>query len=732
MRSEAQQWLERTLEAVLDRDGGDTGESTVVVSHLAQMKSFGIRQGVELYPAQDSNRTRYKYIEKLYDENRIDLSLVHYWDLFLASGKLCWYLRPTGNSYRIYHFGGDNFKANYSPDGDLEEVIIIYSYSARPAMNISGSSLGTDKRWIKLCITKDKIITEKTEIKPEFYSTYDTSYLTPGQSTGFYTGPKGVDRSESINTLGWIPCVITGNYVSATGTEGRGEFEMVAQQLYKHDQMCRAVAENISFFGNPTLVTSRTVSEVLETGEGPRSSYSSAAGFSGSTPSTSRSDPDERNAAYKKTRMAKVIGNVQADERFGYILPDPVSPDQSRYIAEYRESLHAMLGGVDPQSISAGATAFEIKSLYGRSAATALVKARSLYKHGLCKVFEMAIMAEEQLFKLSIAMALKLPAEQLSDQMVQDLISQPTLPKELKTWVPQGLPPLGDRRVMWRWLGPVFEDSPLDLQQKSIVVRNLEEVGVETSSALKFLFPEKTESEIRVMLTGFPFREANQSAMALSQQISSLGSLMTTPDPRTGQPIGMQVNNIPIIESILTHILKRLNYGIANEPASTPGSWSSTPGGSELSAGTAPAAVQPTSAAVLPPGQPIPGTYGATSSAAAAGLAVPAFASVNGYSPVGSTPVGTYGSGPIPDFATGLPVPGGTSRASATPGVPGLSTFGNVAQPIPGVPTDLQQYPGVLQSIWGNASGPVDQSNPNKSSGNRKPSPDNKRRAARK
>jgi hypothetical protein len=427
--------------------------------------------------------------------------------------------------------------------------------------------------------------------------------------------------------------------------------------------------------------------------------------------------------------MAKVIGNVQADERFGYILPDPISPDQSRYIAEYRESLHAMLGGVDPQSISAGATAFEIKSLYGRSAATALVKARSLYKHGLCKVFEMAIMAEEQLFKLSIAMALKLPAEQLSDQAVQDLISQPTLPKELKSWLPQGLPPLGDRRVMWRWLGPVFEDSPLDLQQKSIVVRNLEEVGVETSSALKFLFPEKTESEIRVMLTGFPFREANQSAMALSQQIASLGSLMTTPDPRTGQPIGMQVNNIPIIESILTHILKRLNYGITNEPASTPGSWSSTPGGSELSAGTASAAaVQPTSATVLPTGQPIPGTYGATSSAAAAGLAVPAFAPINSYSPTGSAPVGTYGSGPVPDFASPLPVPGSTSRASATSGLPGLPTQRVESLPVPGVPTDLQQYPAVLQSIWRNASGPVDRGRDNNGSRSGKPSGNTKRR----
>jgi hypothetical protein len=732
MRTEAQLWLEKTIKAILARDGEDTGESTVIVNHLAQMKSFGIRQGVELYPAQDSDRIRYKYIEKLYNENRIDLSLEHYWDLFLADGKLCWYLRPTGNSYRIYHFGGENFKANYSAAGDLEEVVIIYSYDVRPEVSISGGLPYVDKRWVRLIITKEKVVTETTQTKPEFYSPYNVALASISPSIGTYSAGGQSTRVESINTLGWIPCVITGNYVSTAGMEGRGEFEMVAQQLFRHNQMCEAIAENISFFGNPTLVTSRTMAEILDGGEAQRTTYSSGAGFSGSTPSTSRLSPEDRNAAARKIRIAKVIGNVQADERFGYIVPDPISPDQSRYVAEYRESIHAMLGGVDPLSISAGATAFEIKSLYGRSAATALKKARSIYKHGLCRVFEMAITAEEQLFKLSIAMAMNLAVEQLSDELVQELISQPTLPKELKNWQPQGLPPLGDRRVLWRWLGPVFEDSPLDLQQKSIVVRNLEEVGVETSSALKFLFPEKTESEIRAMLTGFPFREANQSAMALSQQINALQTLMTTPDPRTGQPIGVSLNNLPIIESILQHILKRLNYGISNEPAAPPGSWSSIPGGAELSA-SAPAAVQPASSpSVLPTGQPVPGSYGATSSAAAAGLAIPTFLPSRG--PIGGTVEPAYPGGLQPDYAAQLPIPG--SRVSATnvaSAASGLSAQWSQPQPIPGIPADLQQYPGLLPGIYGDQSSRLELGQPNQgASSSRKPSPDSKRSNRRK
>ena len=705
MRSEAQQWLEKTLQAVLDRDGGDTGESTVIPNHLAQMRSFGIRQGVELHPAQDSNRVRYKFVERLFDENQIDLNLPHYWDLFLTKGKLCWYLRPTGNSYKIYHFGNDNFKAFYGVDGNLEEVVIIYSYNVRPTGVVSGVTLEGDKQWIKLTVNKDKIITETSQTKPEFSNQFSgvqsTGYAT---ATGFESTQGRSTRTEAINSLGWIPCIVTGNYVSATGTEGRGEFEAIAQQLFRHNEMCKAMSDNITFFGNPTLVTSRSVSEVLDSGETQRTTYASAAGFSGSTPSSSRMDPDDRNTASRKVRLAKVIGNVQADERFGYIVPDPISPDQTRYVAEYRESLHAMLGGVDPQSISAGATAFEIKSLYGRSAATALTKARALYKHGLCKVFEMAIEAEEQLFKLSIAAALKMDPEGMTDSFVQNLISQPELPKELKTWVPQGLPPLGDRRLLWRWLGPVFEDSPLDLQQKSIVVRNLEEVGVETSFALQFLFPEKTESEVRSMLTGFPFREANQSAMALTQQIGALTTLMTTPDPATGQPIGLSLNNIDIIQSILTHILKRLNYGTSNEPAAV-SAWSiagAIPTGSSSAGAPVLSAATDPSAAVLPTGQPIPGTYGATSSAAAAGLAIPGAAVSNGA--VGSASVGARYGGQLPDFASPLPTPNSTGAAPVSPATSGVSTIGN-ARPVPGVPADLQQYPAILQSIFSPNSG---------------------------
>ena len=51
-----------------------------------------------------------------------------------------------------------------------------------------------------------------------------------------------------------------------------------------------------------------------------------------------------------------------------------------------------------------------------------------------------------------------------------------------------GLPEDGDRSVSYRFMGDVYEDTAFDLQQKSIVVRNMQEVGVNSVEAIKYLF----------------------------------------------------------------------------------------------------------------------------------------------------------------------------------------------------------------------------------------------------
>ena len=69
-----------------------------------------------------------------------------------------------------------------------------------------------------------------------------------------------------------------------------------------------------------------------------------------------------------------------------------------------------------------------------------------------------------------------------------------------------GLIPDGSTKVAWRWMGDIFEDDAQDVLNNSIVVRNLQELGVDSIEALKYLFPSKTDEERAAMLTGYPFR----------------------------------------------------------------------------------------------------------------------------------------------------------------------------------------------------------------------------------
>ena len=51
-----------------------------------------------------------------------------------------------------------------------------------------------------------------------------------------------------------------------------------------------------------------------------------------------------------------------------------------------------------------------------------------------------------------------------------------------------GLIPDGNTKVAWRWLGEVFESDTQDILNNSIVVRNLQELGVDSIEALPFNF----------------------------------------------------------------------------------------------------------------------------------------------------------------------------------------------------------------------------------------------------
>ena len=67
---------------------------------------------------------------------------------------------------------------------------------------------------------------------------------------------------------------------------------------------------------------------------------------------------------------------------------------------------------------------------------------------------------------------------------------------------------------------------------QSIFTRNLQELGVDSIEALKYLFPSKTDDEIAAMLSGYPFRMVGEVQRAYSAFIDLINQEMRTPHPQ--------------------------------------------------------------------------------------------------------------------------------------------------------------------------------------------------------
>jgi hypothetical protein len=266
--------------------------------------------------------------------------------------------------------------------------------------------------------------------------------------------------------------------------------------------------------------------------------------------STFKQDPISRGID-GQIRVPRVIANLEPNDRVGYIVPDAITGDQNNFARQFREEIRTALGGVDELSISAGVTATEYKSLFGRVSATSKKKATAIYTYGIARCLELIIFQEERLFRATLAKAsgLEEPIEPAEDAPPEEneLYKQAMIGFEAQVKqimmacmetkiVPPGvtgLIPDGDLTVLWRWTGPVYEESTQDVLNNSIVVRNLQELGVDSIEALKFLFPSKTDEERAAMLSGFPFRMVGELQNAFSQFARLVGGMMQTPHPES-------------------------------------------------------------------------------------------------------------------------------------------------------------------------------------------------------
>jgi hypothetical protein len=566
------------LEASRTQDRSKQSTTLVVLGHLQQMTLLMLKKGLFFYCDQDTYEARTKFIQNLIELNRLDIRFPAIIRNFLIDGCGLFYFRPDQKlKYQIYFFNKNQYRVYHDLNGGIEEVVILYSYKVRNSMlGLPSESMNQNKRYVRLSLTADSI--------SEYESNTELSFdLEPG---GLLT-----PKSKKPNALGFIPAVEVLNKPNASGTEGEGEFEPFMEAIVLHDQMMSTIAKNIEFFGNPTLVSSRPRSDLVEATGSDRNfrpTISSQSGFAGmDSPSTRTSEPFGASAAFGGLRVPRIIANVEPSDRVGFLTPDPVNGDMNRYALLIREEIRTALGGVDEISVSAGATATEIKGLMGRAQATALRKNKSFLTYGFCKILEMILYHQENIFRQTFVEVTGLkaptpPTEQTAEavakyenrlarfeQEVDQKISQSLENNKIPRGV-YGLPPDGERAVSYRFQGDVYEDTAYDINQKSIVVRNLQELGVDSVEALKFLFPDKTDSERAEMLRGFPFRMVQQTQGAFSQFLLLLNQMLQTPHPLApDQPLAAdpRLNLTALLYRTFDHLAQELTYSGSYEPA---------------------------------------------------------------------------------------------------------------------------------------------------------------------
>ena len=606
MDSQANSQFDLIVEAAKQRRGDLNVDTMIVFSHLSQMRMFMLRRGIEFFCDQDSYAARRDFLAKVVEENMLELKLDSIVDYFLCDGQGLFYFRPAGESYQVLYFSKDNYRCYRNAQNEIDNVVLIYSFNVKDDETLGAypveNGRGGRKKYIRLSVYKDKIDQTVSNEKIEFDDKSSSNQsLLNAQNT-----------ETVINSLGFIPAVEVFNHLDCTGQGiGNGEFGWLQNQILYHDELVRNIRKNLKFFGNPTLISSRPKHDIVESGDETsfRPTISSQAGFQAmGRPNTMGSGPFGGPSPIDgQIKVPRVISNLEPTDRISYLTPDSVSGDQNRYVKQYRSEIRLALGGVDDIDIGTASTAYEIKTLYGRVAATAEKKANALFTYGLCKLFSMMVQHEEYLFLNSFANAIQLekptiPLEEdyPGDMQAYDLARgeyekllagftekrDSALRATLETGVMPpgvtGLVPDGSTRVSWRWTGDVFEENAQDILNNSIVVRNLQEAGVGSLEALTYLFPNKTEEERAAMLTGFPFRMVQQTQASINQFIGLLGNLYKIPHP--------QVPNMPLASDpklditgflyrSLEFLRKELSYSGRYKPSSDePGPATLSPG----------------------------------------------------------------------------------------------------------------------------------------------------------
>ena len=104
------QQFEEILNAAKERRGDLPIDTMIVASHLAQMRTFILRRGIEFFCDQDSYGMRKTFLDKLYEDNMLEMKLDSVIDYFLCDGQGLFYFRPSGDNYQIMYFAKNQYR----------------------------------------------------------------------------------------------------------------------------------------------------------------------------------------------------------------------------------------------------------------------------------------------------------------------------------------------------------------------------------------------------------------------------------------------------------------------------------------------------------------------------------------------------------------------------------------------------------------------------------------------
>jgi hypothetical protein len=131
----------------------------VVLSHIQQMTLLMIKKGLTFYCDQDTYKGRNRFINNLITLNKVVIRFPAIIRNFLIDGCGLFYFRPDKKlKYQIYFFNKNQYRVYHDLNGDVEEVVILYSYKVKNNnLGLPSDTYGQNKRYVRLAITADEI-----------------------------------------------------------------------------------------------------------------------------------------------------------------------------------------------------------------------------------------------------------------------------------------------------------------------------------------------------------------------------------------------------------------------------------------------------------------------------------------------------------------------------------------------------------------------------------------------